>query len=177
MNPGDMVRGEKQGLSKILIIVVGSVLIIAMAVTLGGVYSVSAQTEVEGNATRQMTSFPLLKRGPPPMPGLSEELRAEMQDTIQSMKEQGATPNEIREYIQGFLVENGVQVKPPMDRPELSEEQLALFKQLQEDVKVFTQERAAELGLNITGDGFPLGPWMNFHGPMGSPGFHDWLGN
>jgi hypothetical protein len=177
MNPGDMVRGEKQGLSKTLIIVVGSVLIIAMAVTLEGVYSVSAQTEVEGNATRQMISFPLLKRSLPLMLRLSEEPRAEIQDTIQSMKEQGATPNEIREYIQDFLVEKGVQVKPPMDKPELSEEQLALFKQLQEDAKVFTQERAAELGLNITGDGFSLCPWMNFHGPMGSPGFHVWFGD
>ena len=67
--------------NKSSIIVISSALILVMALSLGGVNSVSAQTDVEGNATVQQAPFPLLKHGPPQLLGLNEERRCVTQSS------------------------------------------------------------------------------------------------
>jgi hypothetical protein len=46
----------------------------------------------------------------PPEPLLSEDQRSDLQDGIEQLREDGATPEEIREYIDGKLKEYGVEL-------------------------------------------------------------------
>jgi hypothetical protein len=51
-----------------------------------------------------------------PFSMLSDELRAELDEAIQALREENATHQEISEYISNFLEENGVEWQPPATR-------------------------------------------------------------
>jgi hypothetical protein len=146
-------------------------LVLVLSLAVGGIYLASAQTEEE--IVNSLPFFGRFRRGfdGPMFGALDEELRAEMQETIQAMREEGASCEEIREYIQGFLEENGIEPQ----RPELTEEQLEALQQLHEDVQAYAQKRAEELGLELSENGFLFGHGMRFRGFRGSCSFkgHD----
>jgi hypothetical protein len=152
-------------------IALSTVLILALSLSLGGIYLVSAQTEQE-DANASETPVLKHRRGPGFLSLLSDEQRAELEETIQALREENATRVEIREYIDDFLEENGVECESPVavERPELSEEQLELLEQLREDVKSYAQRRAEELGLELP-EHFSFGPGGAIHGPMRGHGF------
>jgi hypothetical protein len=143
-------------------------LVIAFSLAVGGIYLVSAQIEDE-DSSDSIPFFGRVRRGfGGPMFGvLDEELRVEMQETIQAMRDEGASPEEIREYIKVFLEENGIEHQ----MPEFTEEQLEALHQLREDVKAYAQKRAAELGLELPEHGFFGGRGMKFRGFMGGCSF------
>ncbi len=145
-------------------IALSTVLILALSLSIGGIILVSAETEETVDAIE--TPVQRQHREPGFMSLLSDEQRAELDEAIQTMRDNDSTPQEIREYINDFLVENGVEFEPPEapTRPELSDEQLELFQQLREDVQSYAQTRAEELGLELPEDGFPFG--QRHHGPM-----------
>jgi hypothetical protein len=153
-------------------IVLSAVLILAFSLTLGGIILISAETEQEDTYASDNPVF-RHKRGPRFMSMLSDEQRTELDEAIQAMREANATEDEIREYIENFLEENGVEFEPPVapERPELSDEQLELLEQLREDVKSYAQQRAEELGLDLPEDFFSFGRGGAFHGPMRGHGF------
>lgn len=106
------------------------------------------------------------QREPGLMSMLSDEQRAELDETIQAMRDNDAKRKEIREYVNDFLEENGVEFESPEapTRPMLSDEQLELFQQLREDVQSYARQRSEELGLELPEDGFKFG--SRHHGPM-----------
>jgi hypothetical protein len=143
-------------------------LVLVFSLSVGGIYIVSAQTEGE-EGFGSVPFFDRFRRGfgGPMFGALDEELRVELQETILAMRDEGASSEEIREYIKGFMEENGVE----SHMPELTEEQQEALKQLREDVQAYAQKRAEELGLELPENGFFGGRGMRFRGFMGSCGF------
>ena len=153
-------------------VVLGTVLVLALSLAVGGIYLVSAETGEE-EVPDYVIPFSKLRRGfgGSMFGGIDDELRAEMQETIQTMRDEGASFEEIRQYIQGFLEENGTE----LHRSELTQEQLEAFIQLHEDVKAYAQNRAAELGLELPGNGFFGGHGMGFRGFMRGNGHRGYI--
>lgn len=146
----------------------GTVLVLAVTLTLGGYILVSAQTTVDTETSE--TPYPLMHRphGMESLSQLTDEQRAEVETTIQEMCELNATREEIRAYVDEYLEANGIDYYPPEKlMPEVSEEQMALLQQLQEEVREFAEKRAQELGLELPVDDFHFGP--RGHGPMMPP--------
>lgn len=145
-------------------IALSTVLILALSISIGGIILVSAETEEPVDAIE--TPVQRHHREPGFMSMLSDEQRAELDEAIQTMRDNDSTPQEIREYVNDFLEENGVEFEPPEapTRPELSDEQLELFQQLREDVQSYAQTRAEELGLDLPED--CLSFVQRHHGPM-----------
>jgi hypothetical protein len=145
-----------------------TVLLLAISIAVGGIYLVSAETEDEVSSD-SIPFFGKFHRGfvGPMFGALSDELRTEMHETIQTMKDEDASYEEIHEYIQGFLEENGIEAK----RPELTEEQLEALQQLREDVQTYAQKRAEELGIELPENGFFSGRGMRFRGLLKGCGF------
>ena len=142
-------------------------LVLALSLAVGGIYLASAQTEDEN--VDSLPFFGRFRRGfdGPMFGAIDEELRAGMQETIQAMRGEDASCEEIREYIQGFLEENDIESK----RPELTEEQLEALQQLHEDVQAYAQKRAEELGLELSENGLFFGHMMRLQGFRGRCGF------
>jgi len=93
--------------------------------------------------------------------GLDEEQRQELMETIDSMRDEGATQEEIREYIQAYLEELGIEYQEPSTtRPQLTDEQLEGLEQLRAEVEELIKQRLEELGIDesLAGDlpGFSL---------------------
>jgi len=116
---------------------------------------------------------------------LDEEQRQELKETLDAMREEGATFDEIREYVQAYLEELGIECQRPElpdelhQRPELTDEQLEAIRQLRdevqelrdsgatpEEIKECLDQKAEELGIEL-----PLR-----HHAMGLCGFRGALG-
>lgn len=153
-------------------IALSAVLILAISLTIGGIILISAKTEQEDTYASDNPVF-RHKRGPRFMSMLSDEQRVELDEAIQAMREANVAEDEIREYIENFLEENGMEFEPPMaaERPELSDEQFELLEQLREDVKSYAQQRAEELGLELPENFFSFGRGGPLRGPMRGHGF------
>jgi len=144
------------------------VLLLTITLTVGGLYLVSAETS-EDNATSSDAPQGWLRwrMGGRMMGSLDEELRSELMSSVQAMRDEGATREEIAKYVKSFLDENGVE-----SCPELSEEQLEAMQQLREDVEAYAEQRAEELGIELPPMGILGGGHMGFsHGPKMSFGF------
>ncbi len=142
-------------------IALSAVLLLALTVALGGIFMVSAETDDDA-LTEPPTCRPRFRE---PMLEIDEQLREEMHETVQSMREEGTTREEVREYVQGFLEENGVEI----ERPELSEEEKAAREQLREEVQAYAQRRAEELGIELHEGGFKFGMLRGGFGRRRSP--------
>ena len=156
-------------------LVLSTVAIIAFSFIIGSIYLVSAESDEEENDNY----FPLSPFGikkPGGMMGLLEEKqRTELKEGLDALREEGASCEEIREYIQNYMLEQGIEPpKPEQMRPELTEEQLELlYKQLQEDVQEYAEKRAEELGIELPKNhgffapgkcgGVRRGPWSYMH--------------
>jgi hypothetical protein len=142
-------------------IILTSVLLLTFSFLAGGIIISSADTSEENDKVSENPPIKHYRGFCGPMFGaIDDELRVEMHETIKKMKDEGAIFEEIREYIQNFLIENGIEPK----RPELTEEQLEALKQLREDVRAYAEKRAAELGLELPENGFFGGCGMGFRG-------------
>jgi hypothetical protein len=146
-----------------------AVLILTLSLTLGGIILVSAETgenidAIETPVQRHHRNHNLLSL-------LNDEQRAELDEAIQKMQDMNATHQEIREYIDSFLKENGYESESPEApiRPEYTDEQRELFQRLREEVESYAQTRAEELGLELPEDSFRFGP--RHHGSMRGNGF------
>ncbi len=99
---------------------------------------------------------------------LDEGQRQELKETLDEMREEGATFDEIREYVQAYLEELGVECQRSElpdglhQRPELTDEQLEALRQLRdgiqelrdsgatpEEIKVYLDQRAEDLGVEL----------------------------
>lgn len=84
---------------------------------------------------------------------LDEEQRQELKETVDAMREEGASQEEIREYVQAYLEELGVECQ----MPQLTEEQMEGLRQLRAEVQELIQRRLGELGIGKSFMGRGLG--------------------
>jgi len=136
-----------------------SVLLITLALVVGGITMVYAETDQdETDIVPHQSRFGWKMHGPF-MGCLDEEQRQEMKDIIDEMREEDAAPEEIRETIKEFMDENGIECQ----KPELTEEQLEALKELREKMKEKRENgefhegmRGPRMGLGRRGGtGFP----------------------
>lgn len=73
----------------------------------------SAKAQDQGTAPDPQ----LPPRDPPWMSQLTDDQKAQIQQLIQSMKDSGATPQEIRDAVNAKLQEWGIQLPPPPQSP------------------------------------------------------------
>ncbi|MBN2336379.1 hypothetical protein JXL21_12535 [Candidatus Bathyarchaeota archaeon] len=145
-----------------------SVLLLTLTIAVGGLYLASADAgEDDATSSDPPQGWLRPRMGGRMMGSLDEELRTELMDTVQAMSDEGATREEIAEYVKSFLEENGVE-----PCPQLSEEQLEAMQQLREDVEAYAEQRAEELGIELPPMGFFGGGRMgSSHGPRMGFGF------
>jgi len=84
---------------------------------------------------------------------LDEEQRQELKETIGAKRDEGATQEEIRAYIQEYLEGLGVECK--MTR--LTDEQIEGLRQLRAEIRELVQRRLGELGIDAPLMGRGLG--------------------
>ena len=133
-----------------------SVLLIMLSVVAGGVYMASAETDQnEAPSSNPPKSMNRWRRGP--FVGcLDEGQRQELRETLEEMREEGATFDEIREYVQAYLKELGVECQ----RHELTNDQQEVLQQLREEIqelreggatpeeiREYLDQKAEELGI------------------------------
>lgn len=122
-----------------------SVLLLALSLVGGSLYMVAAESD-QDNAT---VSNPPTCMGGWRMrghflDGLDEEQRQELKETVDAMRAEGATREEIRAYIQEYLKELGVECQVP----QLTDEQLEGLEQLRAEVEELIKQRLEELGID-----------------------------
>jgi len=84
---------------------------------------------------------------------LDEEQRQELKETIDTMREEGATQEEIRAYIQEYIEGLGVECQ----MLQLTDEQVEGLKQLRAEIQELVQRRLGELGIDAPLMGHGLG--------------------
>ena len=114
-------RGEKTRMNKTKkTIALTSVLLITLALMVGGITMVYAESDQDETDIVPPQSRFCWKMHGPFMGCLDEEQRQELKDIIDEMCEEDAAPEEIHEAIKAFIEENRIECQ----KPELTEEQL-----------------------------------------------------
>lgn len=157
------------------VIALTSVLLLTLSLVVGGAYVASADTDQDDAPSSNPPEFMNGWRRGPFVGCLEEEQRQELKETLDAMREEGATFDEIREYVQAYLEELGVECR----RPELSDEQLDALQQLRdeiqelrnsgatpEEIKEYLDQKAEELGIELP----PRRQARGFGGFKGAPG-------
>ena len=131
-----------------------SVLLLALSLVGGGMYMVAAESD-QDNAT--VSNHPM-RMGGWRMRGLmlgclDEEQRQELKGTVDAMREEGATHEEIKAYVQEYL--EGLPVERQI--PQLTDEQMEGLRQLRAEVQELIQRRLGELGIDKSFMGRGLG--------------------
>jgi len=131
-----------------------SVLLLALSLVGGGLYVVAAESD-QDNAT--VSNPPTFMGGWRMrghfLGGLDEEQRQEFKETIDAMREEGATQEEIRAYIQEYLEGLGVECQ----MPQLTDEQVEGLRQLRVEIQELVQRRLGELCIDAPLMGRGLG--------------------
>ncbi|HUV54640.1 MAG TPA: hypothetical protein VMW03_05500 [Candidatus Krumholzibacteriaceae bacterium] len=135
-----------------------SVLLLTLSLVVGGVYMTSADTDQDDAPSSDPPEIMNRWRRGPFVGCIDEEQRQELKETLDAMREEGATFDEIREYVQAYLEELGVECQ----RPELSDEQLDALQQLRdeiqmlrysgatpEEIREYLDQKAEELGIEL----------------------------
>ena len=122
-----------------------SVLLLALSLVGGGMCMVAAESD-QDNAT--VSNHPT-RMGGWRMRGLmlgclDEEQRQELKGTVDAMREEGATREEIKAYVQEYL--EGLPVERQI--PQLTDEQMEGLRQLRAEVQELIQRRLGELGID-----------------------------
>ena len=135
-----------------------SVLLLMLSVVVGGVYMASAETDQDDAPGSNPPKFINSWRRGPFVGCLDERQRQELMETLSEMREDGATFDEIREYVQAYLGELGVECP----RPELTDDQIEALQQLRgeiheireggatpEEIREYLTQKAEELGVEL----------------------------
>jgi len=135
-----------------------SVLLLMLSFVVGGVFMASADTDQDDAPGSNPPEFMNGWRRGPFVGCIDEEQRQELQETLDAMREEGATFDEIREHVQAYLEELGVECQ----RHELSDEQLEALLQLRdeiqelrdsgatpEEIREYLDQKAEELGIEL----------------------------
>jgi len=122
-----------------------SALLIAMSLVAGGLSLVYAETD-QGDAP---PSSPINDLGGwrmrgPTLACLDEEQRQELQEALDAMRDEGASHEEIREYVKMYLEEHDVERL----EPQLTDEQMEGLRQLRAEIQELIQRRLGELGID-----------------------------
>jgi hypothetical protein len=148
-------------------LVLSTIAILAFSFIIGSIYLASAESyEEENDAYPSFTPFGWKKPGG--MMGLlDDEQKAELKESIEALQHEGASFEEIREYVRNYIEEQGIELPDPEQmKPELTEEQLELYEQLRKDVQEYAEKRAEELGIELI-------PHHGFFNP-GKCGRYNW---
>jgi len=122
-----------------------SALLIAMSLVAGGLSLVYAETD-QGDAP---PSSPINDLGGwrmrgPTLACLDEEQRQKLQEALDAMRDEDASHEEIREYVQMYLEEHDVERL----QPQLTDEQMEGLRQLRAETQELIQRRLGELGID-----------------------------
>ena len=112
-------------------LVLTSVLLLMLSVVAGGIYMASAETDLDDAPGSDPPKFMNGWRRGPFVGCLDEGQRQELKETLSEMREEGATFDEIREHVQAYLEELGVECQ----KPELSDEQIEALQQFREELQ------------------------------------------
>jgi Spy/CpxP family protein refolding chaperone len=135
------------------VVALTSVLLIALSFVGGSLYLAAAESN-QDDATTDTPSVMGGWRMRGLMLGcLDEEQRQELKETIDTMREEGATQEEIRAYIQEYLEGLGVECQ----MPQLTDEQVEGLRQLRAEIQELVQRRLGELGIDAPLMGRGLG--------------------
>jgi DNA-binding transcriptional MerR regulator len=145
-----------------------SVLLLMLSLVVGGVYAASADTDQDDAPGSDPPEYMNRWRRGPFVGCLDEEQRQELKESVDAMREEGATFDEIREYVQAYLEELGIECQMPEQpdelhqRPELTDEQLEALRQLRDgiqelrdsgatpgEIKEYLDQKAEELGIEL----------------------------
>jgi len=108
-----------------------SMLLLMLSVVVGGIYMASADTDQDDAPGSNPPEFMNGWRRGPFVGRLDEGQRQELKETLSEMREEGVTFDEIRENVQAYLEELGVECQ----RPELTDEQHEALQQLREEIQ------------------------------------------
>lgn len=137
---------------------------LTLFLVVGGVYTASADTDQDDAPGSYPPEFVNRWRRGPFVGCLDEEQRQELKETLDAVREEGATFDEIREYVQAYLEELGIGFQMPElpQRPELTDEQLEALRRLRdeiqelrdsgatpEEIKEYLDQKAEELGIEL----------------------------
>jgi len=147
-----------------------SVLLLILSFVAGGLYLVAANSDQDDVTTSNPPSYMggWSVRGPF-FGCLDEAQRQELKEAIDAMMDEGATPEEIRAHVQGYLDQLGIECQKPTIRttprisgqkyddkigferrmPQLSVEQLEGLEQLRAEIQELVKQRLEELDINM----------------------------
>jgi hypothetical protein len=146
-------------------VALASVLLIALSLVAGNLSVVAAETDQDdATVSNSPTRIGGWRMRGPMLGCLDEEQRNELKETMDSMRNEGATQEEIRAYVQAYLKELGVECR----MPQLTDEQIEGLRQLRAEVQELIQRRLGELGIDKSFMGHGLG-----FGHMGGMGAHN----
>ena len=141
-------------------ITLASVLLLAISLLMGSIYFASAESEEENTTSSPYLMGSWRMRGHSLFGVLNEDQRQELKETIEMMREEGATSEEIRNYIKEYLDDIGIEFQAP----ELTEEQLQGLEQLRAEIQELIKQRTEELGIDFplmeNGFGFGFRGWL-----------------
>ena len=126
-------------------VALASALLIALSFVAGGLSLVAADTDQDDATASNPPNYVggWRMRGPM-LSCLDEEQRQELTETVDAMREEGASQEEIRDYVQAYLEELGVECQ----MPQLTDEQMEGLRQLRAQVQELIQRRLGELGID-----------------------------
>lgn len=142
-----------------------SVLLLTLSLVVGDMHFASADTNKDDTPRPDPPEFVNRWRRGPFFGCLDEEQRQELKESLEALREEGATFDEIKEYVQAYLEELGVDCQRPgppdgLPRPELTDDQLEVLQQLREkiqelrdggatpeEIREYLDQKAKELGI------------------------------
>jgi hypothetical protein len=135
------------------VVALASVLLIALSFVGGSLYLAAAESNQDDATTDPPSVLGGWRMRGLMLGCLDEEQRQELKETIDAMREEGATQEEIRAYIQEYLEGLGVECQ----MPQLTDEQVEGLKQLRAEIRELVQRRLGELGIDAPLMGHRLG--------------------
>ena len=134
-------------------VALASVLLIALSFVGGSLYLAAAKSNQDDATTDPPSVMGGWRMRGLMLGCLDEEQRQELKETIDAMRDEGATQEEIKAYIQEYLEGLGVEYK----MPQLTDEQVEGLRQLRAEVQELIQRRLGELGIDRSFMGRGLG--------------------
>jgi len=127
-----------------------SVLLLALSLVGGGLYIVAAESnQDDATVLNPPTSIGGWRMRGLILYGLDEEQRRELKDTVDAMRDEGATRDEIMVYVRGYPKEHGVEYPEPQTTgARLMDEQIEGLRQLRSEIRELVRRRLGELSID-----------------------------
>lgn len=134
-------------------VALASALLVALSLVGGSLYLAAAEPN-EDDASTGLTGIMAGWRTRGLFLGcLDEEQRLELKETLDGMRDEGASQEEIRAYAQEYLEGLGIEYR----MPQLTDEQVEGLRQLRAEIQELVQQRLGELGIDAPLMGSGLG--------------------